>query len=97
MSHERCPQWDSVTLAVSLVTARCWRPPDEDIVVEVPNPFDLVDALVSLCAALLQATVPNEEIARGLLRTIAAQSIERATMTTGVKQMFAERENRLNE
>ena len=24
MSHERCPQWDSVTLAISLVTAARW-------------------------------------------------------------------------
>ena len=74
MSHEARPNWDSVTLAVSLVTARCWGPPDEDIVVEIPNPVDLVDALVSLCAALLQATVPDEKIARGLLYTIEAQS-----------------------
>ena len=97
MSHERCPKWDSVTLAISLVIARCWRPPDEHIVVEVQNPLDLVDALVSLCAALLQATVPNEQIARGLLHTIAAQSTECAKTTTGTKQIFAELESRPNE
>jgi hypothetical protein len=93
MSHERCPQWDSVTLAIALVTARCWRPPDAHIVVEVPNALDLVDALMSLCAALLQATVPNEAIARGLLHTIAAHSTERATMTTPATQILVEREN----
>ena len=53
--------WDAVTLAVSLVTARCSGPPNEKIVVEVQKTrSDLIDALVSLCAVLLQTTLPDE-------------------------------------
>jgi len=59
MSDEPSGDWDAVTLAVSLVTARWWGPPNEKIVVEVQNPLGLIDALVSLCAVLLQATLPD--------------------------------------
>jgi precorrin-4 methylase len=75
------------------VAARCWGPPNEKITVEVSNPLELIDALVSLCAALVQATLPDEDVARGVLRDVAARSAEWAELTRISKRVVDESEN----
>jgi hypothetical protein len=92
MSDEPSGDWDAVTLAVSLVTAlavslvtaRCWGPPNEKIVVEVQNLLGVIDALVSLCAVVASDT-SRRGVARGVLHEVETKSAERGLIDQGLE------------
>jgi hypothetical protein len=77
--------WDAVTLAVSLVTARCWGPPNEKIVVEVQNPLGPDRrAGVAVCGVVANDT-SRRGVARGVLHEVETKSAERGLIDQGLE------------